>query len=218
MRTFPTVVAIFVLVVCGGVVCAADAAPEGWHLASASLSSGEDPLSSGLTGSLRLEDGKKFLDANLKAEQGYFAAGRAFRLHSLDMEVAGSVGNGFGEPWVGFSVSASLPIATIAGRKVSISTLQWPFILAREPERWRTDGKPPNPEAVPFGMYSDVSLTCGGVTLQYALSDFLDDPVVHSLGVAVKLKFGKEFSAKASATWNFQTDKPMYLIGVSWAR
>lgn len=219
MRSVRTVVPMLVLVLGMSAGAMAAEKPEGWKFDSLTVSAGEDALSSGITGSLWMENEEHHLSFNavVQHEQGWFLVGKRFTLGKLKVNAAGTIGHSFGEAWIGPYLDASLPLGKLGKLPVSVSTLQWPCVFGREPERWRTDGKPPNTEPLFIGFFMNYTLSVGPVSVTYGGLVFLDDPYNSLPGVSYTKKLRKDFAISASLTRNINAKKFMYYVGSTWS-
>ncbi|HXK36657.1 MAG TPA: hypothetical protein VJ553_03690 [Candidatus Paceibacterota bacterium] len=191
--------------------------PEGWQFSSLTVSAGEDALSSGIAGSLWMDNQEKHTTFNVvvQQEQAWFLCGRRFTVGKLKGTVAGSTGHFMGVPWIGPYLDLAMPLGTVAGQEVVVSTMQWPIINAWEPDKWKNDGVK-NPESLYIGFLTSYQVTVGPVGISYALLNFLDDPWNELPGVSYTQKIRKDFSVMGSVTRNGNAKKWMFYIGATW--
>src|SRR3989344_6039338 len=109
---------LFTMVALAATLAQAQTEPEGWKFDTLTVSAGEDPLSSGITGSLWLEKGQQRFNFVVQHKQGWFMYGRTLKLGRVDGVIAGSVGHFDGAPWIGPYLTLELPLGKVAGQKV----------------------------------------------------------------------------------------------------
>lgn len=185
------------------------------RISSVSLGSGQDAISSGMTGILRFEskDKKLFGEFAAQHEQAWFAIGRQLN-GRVSGFVAGDVGHFQGAPWYGPYVSLSTPLLKIGNKDLSISTLQWPAIFVSNPSS--KTGQKLNGFIEHVGYLSSFSLTLGPVSLNHAMLHFLNDPWNSLPGASITLPITGEVSGTTSYTRNVNGKFDMYFMGVSW--
>ncbi len=208
---FAALVLAFIPVVVGAQ--AQQTAPESWKFTTVSVTAGEDALASGLAGSVWMEKGKQEFNAVVMQQQAWFLYGRKYKLGRLDGEVAGSGGHFSGAPWIGPYATLSLPLGTLAGKKVSVSTMHWPLVFGWCPDGWKEKGAA---EHGGVGYLGSVSLSVGPLGLSYARLYFLNDPMNQMPGVSYTQKIRKDFSIMGSVTRNVNAKRWMLLAGVTW--
>jgi hypothetical protein len=191
--------------------------PENWTFTSVTVSSGEDALSSGITGSvwLKHEPKKAELNFTVQQSQAWVIVGRSFRLKSAKGLIAGSAGHFFGEPWVGPYFSLEVPLGKVAGQPVSASTMQWLVLNAWEPDQWKYDGTK-NTEPLYLGILTSYQVNIGPIGLVASWLNFLDDPWNFLPGVSYTQKVRKDFSITGSVTRNTVAEKWMFYLGATW--
>lgn len=190
-------------------------AQDNFRVSSVTVSSGEDSISSGLTGIIDLTNKKdsRLLEVAVQQEQAWVLYGPKFKMGKAEGVVAGSIGHFQGSPWAGPFVSLSMPVA----KNVSLSTFHWPGLQAWEPRDWKTENDGvKNPESLLFGYIGSARLDIGPVGLVYSWQNFLDDPWNELPGVAYTAKVRKDFSISGSATWNNNAEKCMFYLGATW--
>lgn len=207
---------VLILVPC--FASAQDQNKEGYKLDFLTVSSGEDPISSGITGILQFtnEHNRRLLEVGLQQEQAWLIYGRQFSIgKKIDGVAAGSVGHLQGAPWAGPILKMNAQIGEIIGQEVKLSTLQWPGIFLWEPRDWKDDGEP-NPESVLSGYLGSVRLDVGPLGFVYSLQNFMDDPWNELPGVSYTFKVRKDVIVSGSATWNNNAERWMFYIGATW--
>src|SRR4030042_6438099 len=92
--------------------------PEVWQFSSLTVSAGEDALSSGIAGSLWMDNQEKHTTFNVvvQQEQAWFLCGRRFTVGKLKGTVAGSTGPFMGGPGIGPYLCLAMPLGTVAGQ------------------------------------------------------------------------------------------------------
>ena len=189
-------------------------AQQGFQVTSVTVSSGEDPISSGLTGIVQLTNEKgRLLEVAVQQEQAWVLYGPKFKLGSVEGIVAGSVGHFQGALWAGPFLSLSVPVA----KNVTFSTFHRPGVFPWEPKDWKTENDGvENPESVFKGYVGSARMDIGPVSLIYSWQNFLDEPWNELPGIAYTAKVREDFSVSASATWNNNAEKWMFYVGVTW--
>jgi hypothetical protein len=190
--------------------------PGGYKLSGATVSAGEDPISSGITGIVDFKNGRgHLLEVAFQQEQAWVVWGPEFKLGKLTGTVAGSAGHFQGSPWVGPYLNMSLPVGKIAGQEVSVGTFQWPCLfIGVEPRNWRSGV---NPEKLWIGYLASFNANIGPVGLTYTLLNFLDDPLNRIPGVSYTQRVNNNFSVTGSVSRNGNAKQYMYYVGVHWA-
>lgn len=187
-------------------------------VSSISVGSGEDALSSGITGVVRLEskDSTRYGEFAMQADQAWFVYGKKLN-GKVSGFVAGSAGHFQGGAWVGPYVSLSTRIGKIGGKDLSIGTFHWPvFFIGDEPRSWQNDGVP-NPEQVSVGYLGNASVTWGMITVSESYLDFLNDKVNWLPGVSLEVPMTGVSKGNFGYTWNGNKGKPMYYIGLTFS-
>jgi len=144
--------------------------------------------------------------------------GQEWKRGRFDGIVAGSAGAFQGAPWAGPYFELNYELGTAKGQKVSIGTVQWPFLfIGIEPRAWReeNDGAK-NPEKLLLGYFGNVSFNVGPLSLTYAKLNLLDDPWNAVPGVSYTKVIGKGFSTTVSVSRNVNKEEFMYYMGVVW--
>jgi hypothetical protein len=203
------------------VVCLALMAPlsalaqDGFQVSSVTVSSGEDPISSGLTGLVRLTNDKEWLlEVAVQQEQAWILYGPGFKLGKVEGVVAGSVGHFQGAPWAGPFLSLNVPIA----KNVTFSTFHWPGVFPWEPNDWKTENDGvENPERLFKGYIGSAQVGVGPFAIVYSWQNFLDGPWNELPGLAYTAKVREDFFVSGSATWNNNAEKWMFYVGVTWS-
>ncbi len=189
-------------------------AKQDFQVTSVTVSSGEDPISSGLTGIIQLTDENgSLLKIAVQQEQAWVLYGPKFRLGSVEGIVAGSVGHFQGAPWAGPFLSLSVPIA----KNVAFSTFHWPGVFLWEPKDWKTENDGvENSESVFKGYVGSARVDIGPVGLVYSWQNFLDEPWNELPGIVYTMNVRKDFLVSGSATWNNNAKEWMFYVGMTW--
>ena len=166
-------------------------AKQDFQITSVTVSSGEDPISSGLTGIIQLTDENgSLLKIAVQQEQAWVLYGPKFRLGSVEGIVAGSVGHFQGAPWAGPFLSLSVPIA----KNVAFSTFHRSGVFPWEPKDWKTENDGvENPESVFKGYVGSARVDIGPVGLVYSWQNFLDEPWNELPGIVYTMNVRKDF-------------------------
>lgn len=207
-----SVIAFFVLAL---VIPMSAVAQDNFRVSSVTVSSGDDPVSSGITGILDLTNMKesRLLEVAVQQEQAWVLYGPKFKMGKVEAVVAGSVGHHQGAPWAGPFASLNVPVAG----NVTFSTFHWPGVYVWEPKDWKTENDGiKNPERLLIGYIGSARLDIGPVSLVYSWQNFLDEPWNELPGVAYTAKVRKDFSVSGSTTWNNNAEKWMFYIGATW--
>ncbi len=189
-------------------------AQQGFQVTAVTVGSGENPLSSGLTGTIQLTNEKdRFLEVTVQEEQAWVLYGPGFRMGKVSGIVAGSIGHFQGAPNAGIVLSLNVPVA----ENVSFSTLQWPGVFPWEPRDWKTENDwAENPERILKGYLGSVQMDVGPVGLVYSWQNFLDEPWNELPGVVYTAKVREDLSVSGSGIWNNNAEKWMFYIGATW--
>ena len=191
----------------------------GWKFTSVTVSAGEDALSSGITGSVWLDNKEKKTTFNfvVQNEQGWFMYGRRFRFGKATGLIVGSIGHFKGEPWIGPYLEMSIPLGTIAGQSITASTAQWPVLNAWEPDKWlmKNDGKKEN--TPPYtGLFTSYQVNIGNFGFACSFLKCLDDPWNRLPRLSYAQKVRHDFSVSASVTRNTNAKKWMCYVDSTW--
>lgn len=185
----------------------------GFKIKSLTVSSGENPTTSGLTGIIQLTNENGFLEVSVQQEQAWVIYGPKFKLGSVEGIAAGSVGHFQGAPWAGPFISIRVPVA----KNVAFSTFHWPAVFPWEPNKWKTENDGiQNPERLFKGYIGSAQLDIGPIGLVYSWQNFLDEPWNKLPGVVYTAKIREDFKISGSATWNNNAEKWMFYIGATW--
>lgn len=212
-RSFLTVVFLAALV---SVPLTASAQTGGYKFYSLTVSSGDDPIASGITGIVQFTNERnRLIEIAVQQEQAWVIYGQKFGKKSVSGLLGASVGHFQGAPWAGPILTLNVPVAKVAGQQVSVRTMQWPGVFLWEPRDWKNDGVP-NPESVFIGVLANVGLDIGPIGLTYSKLNFLDEPWNTLPGVSYTTSIQKDFSVTGSATWNSNKEKWMLYVGLTW--
>ena len=184
------------------------------------MSSGEDPISSGITSIGQFENEKgRLAEIAVQAEQGWFKWGSRFKLGPVKGLLAGALGHFQGAPWGGPFLTLDLPIGKVMGQEISVGTMQWPRVFfVNEPRGHVNDGKPANKSDVYSVYLGSVNLSAGPINLTYSKLSFLDDPWNSIPGVSFTKSVRKDVSVTASVSRNVNRKEYMYYVGATWSR
>ena len=199
-------VAIMAFVPC--IVSAQEAEKEGWKFDTLTVSAGEDPLASGITGIVDLSNQSNWwLQVAVQHDQAWIMPGRKFKIGSGN----GHVGFGFGHfekaMWAGPYLEFSVPLY----RAVSLGTMQWPGGFLTTP----TGKKSPefNLADNPYVWLASFQLSVGPVGFTMSRQAYLNDKVNWLPGVSYTQKVRNDFKVYASAIRNTNKKRWMYCIG-----
>lgn len=214
-----TTTLVLALIVClfANLTLAQEAKDKGFGFTSVTISSGEDAISSGITGVVELENQKKeLIQIAVQAEQAWVLFGKKFNIGKVDGTAAGSVGHFQGAPWVGPFLTLEAPIGKIGGQDIRLFTMQWPaFFIGWEPRNWKNDGVK-NPENLLMGYLADFELLVGPIGLTYVKLNFLDDPWNTLPGMSYTQKVREDLDVKGSVSRSMNAKKWFFYIGATW--
>lgn len=195
-----------------------DQTKSGYNITEIAVGSGEDAVSSGLSGRIRLEnENKKVFEIVLQVDQAWTMFGPKFKIRKLEGLLAGSVGHLQGAPWAGAYLNLSVPIGKVLGQDVSLSTIQWPIFFGWEPTGWKNDGKPPNTESMFAAYLAIFQANVGPIGVAYTKLNFLDDSWNTLPGVSYTQNIRKDISVTGSTSWNGNAQKWMFYLGTTWS-
>jgi hypothetical protein len=196
--------------------CTAAYAQDGYSVSAITVGSGENPITSGIAGTVQLtNETGGFMEVTAQEEQAWFMMGKDFTLGPARASLYGSVGHLQGAPWIGPYASLTLPFAKVGEREFSVSALTWPGFFLIEPRSFREDGVD-NPERLNTGLFELYSLTLGPVSAQLSHLNFLDTPSNWLPGLSYTHKLRKDLEVNGSMMWNSNADRAMYYIGATW--
>ncbi len=189
---------------------------EGYKFNSLIVSSGEDPISSGITGIIRFENEQnRLIEVAFQHEQAWVIYGQHFNKKMIKGLFGASAGHFQGAPWAGPILTLSMPLGKIAGQEISARTMQWPGLFVWEPTNWKNDGVP-NPNSILQAVISNIGLDIGPIGLTYTKLIFLDDPWNSLPGISYTKSVHKDFSLTGSMTRNINKNKWMFCVGLTW--
>ena len=113
-------------------------AQDGYQLETLLVSSGSDPITSGVAGiaHFRRSDGR-FAEIAVQSEQAWVSYGQYFERGDLTLVAGGAVGHFQTAPLMGLRLDASLRVT----ERVRLDALYWPGLLLEEPEDWKTENR-----------------------------------------------------------------------------
>ena len=189
---------------------------EGFKPYSLTVSSGDDPISSGITGIVQFTNEKdRLVEVAVQQEQAWFIYGQKFKKSSFSGTLGASIGHFQGAPWAGPILAMSMSVGKVAGREVSIRTLQWPGFFVWEPRSWKNDSVPNN-EAVFLGLLTNVGMDIGPIGLTYSGLNFLNEPWNTLPGVSYTGSVRKDVSVSGSVTRNINKERWLFYVGLTW--
>ncbi len=197
-------------------VASAQTAQEGCQFETVAASAGDDPVSSGITGTVWLKCGTRQLNIAVQHEQGWILYGKEFKVGKVRGVFAGFIGHFQGAPQGGLYLTLDAPLGKIAGQEVAVGTLQWPGAFLWEPKGSKEDGIP-NPERLNSAFLSNFSLSIGPIGLEYSWLNFLDEPWNRIPGVSYTQKVRKDFSVRVSMGYNTNGGKWLPCIRATWS-
>ncbi len=190
-------------------------AQEGYSLESLLVSSGSDPITSGIAAIARFRDGSdRFAEVAAQSEQAWFAYGKYLGGGARSFVAAGAVGHFQTAPLLGLRFDAVFRL----DESVRLEVLYWPGVLLEEPTDWKTENDGvENPEGVYHGQFSGIRLAVGPVQASYYMLNFLDEPWNELPGISYTWSFRDDMAASLSATWNNNSRDWLPWIGLVWA-
>lgn len=174
-------------------------AQNNFRVSSVTVSSGDDLVSSGLTGIVDFTNKKesRLLEVAVQQEQAWVLYGPKFKLGKIEGVVAGSIGHHQGAPWTGPFLSLNVPVA----KNITASTFQWPGLYGWEPRNWKTENDGvKNSEGLLMGYIGSARVDVGPVGIVYFWQNFLDEPWNKLPGMAYTAKVREDISISGSAT------------------
>ena len=190
-------------------------AQDGYQLETLLVSSGSDPITSGVAGiaHFRRSDGR-FAEIAVQSEQAWVSYGQYFERGDLTLVAGGAVGHFQTAPLMGLRLDASLRVT----ERVRLDALYWPGLLLEEPEDWKTENDGvENPESIFHGQFGGMRLAIGPVQLSYYVLNFLDEPWNVLPGVSYSWPFHDDLTVSLSATWNNNSEDWLPWIGLVWS-
>ncbi len=190
-------------------------AQDGYQLETLLVSSGSDPITSGVAGIARFSKSSgRFAEIAAQSEQAWFAYGQYFEKGDVTLVAAGAVGHFQTAPLMGLRLDASISLS----ERVRLDALYWPGMLLEEPEDWKTENDGvKNPESVFHGQFGGMRLAIGSVQLSYYVLNFLDEPWNELPGVSYSWPFQDDLTVSLSATWNNNSQDWLPWIGLVWS-
>lgn len=192
-----------------------ESAAAQYRLQYITISSGQDPISSGITGIARFTNGQSIAEFAVQHEQAWLIYGRQFS-GNFNAVVAGSVGHFQEAPYVGPFITLDVPLTEIGSIPVSVGAITWPALFVWEPRNWKNDGVENN-EPINLGAFGGVRLNVGPASLSYHLLNFMDDSWNELPGASVVLPVRGDLIVAGSATWNNNAEKWMLYMGITWS-
>lgn len=199
-------------------VFAGPAQAQSWtdyRLESLLVSSGNDPISSGISGIARFTNSRlHFVEVATQSEQAWFLLGKYFGNNTFTFALGASVGHLQSAPWAGPYTTAKLKVS----EAVSIDGIFWPGFFFEEPDDWKTENDGvENPEGLFKGIFGGVGLTVGPFRFSYHMLNFLDEPINELPGMSFTQAIREDVFIILSGTWNNNDSDLMPWIGISWA-
>lgn len=189
----------------------------GWKFDRLTVSAGDDPVSSGITGSVWMKNSNSVFNAAVQHEQGWLLYGKEIKVGKVTGVLAGFVGHFQGAPQGGVYITVSAMLGTVAGQEISVGTLQWPGAFLWEPKGAKADGIP-NSERLNSAFLSNYSLSIGPVGLEYSWLNYLNEPWNRIPAFSYTHKLRKDMEVRASMGYNTNAKTWLPYIGVthSW--
>lgn len=187
----------------------ASAQVGGYVFESITVSSGDDPISSGLSGIVDFDkNGNRLVEVAVQQEQAWIIVGKKYKLGGTSGVLAGSVGHFQGAPWAGPYVTADVPFAKGASAGIWL----WPGFMPWAPRNWKDTATSPY-----IGNVGGVTVKIGRLKLAYTSQKFLNDDWNELPGVSYSQPIQKEFTATCSVTRNNNKHEWMFYVGLNWA-
>lgn len=194
---------------------AADAQDKEFKFYSLTVSSGQNAISSGITGVAQFAKGARLIEVGVQHDQARFIYGTKFSANSsLKGFVGATAGHFRGSPWAGPLLTLGVPVMKVAGQQVTVGTMQWPEFFPWKPDGWNIGQS--KHKYLLLAYLGGANLNIGPVGLDYSLLKFLDDPWNELPGVSYTKKIQKDFSVSGSATWNNNDKHWMFYLGLTW--
>ena len=182
----------------------------GLQFQSVTVGSGEGPISSGISVMAHFvpPDKSRFLEIMVQADSGWIAYGPQYTIGPVSGLAVITVGHLFGVPWAGPMFTASIPIS-----RVRLTAIQWPAVLGWKPHNYEKDVK--SDRFIP-GYFGGVGIGVGPISLSYNANKFIADPWNHLPSISYRGLIYEDFAISSSMTWNSNTSRPMFFLGVTW--
>jgi len=187
-----------------------------FDLGSLTVSSGKDPISSGITGIVEFEsDQRHMIEVAVQHEQAWVIYGKKFGRDGATGMIGMSGGHFQGTPWGGPIVKATFPVAKVGGQQVAVGGLVWPGVFAWEPDGRKDDGVE-NPEALHKVFMGSLRLDLGPLSVSYTVLNYLEDRTNYLPGVGYTYKVNGNYSVTSSVTRDTNDDVWMFYVGVTF--
>ena len=190
-------------------------AQDGYQLETLVVSSGSDPITSGVSGIARFRSSNgRFAEIAAQSEQAWLAYGQYFEKGNLTFLAGGAVGHVQSALVAGLRLDFSVRLNEL----VNLDVLYWPGVLFEEPEDWKTENDGvENPESIFHGQFAGVRLSIGPVQLSYFMLNFLDEPWNQLPGISYTRALQDDIAVSLSTTWNNNDQDWMPWIGLIWS-
>lgn len=186
---------------------------DGYHLRSLTMASGEDAITSGISGIARFASKDHgYVEFAVQAEQAWGIYGYTFeKKDTYSLLVSGSIGHLQGAPWIGPLASLDVPFS-VGSVPVSLNLFDWPCLFTKKP-KGADDGKPATKPLI--GHLASTRLDAGPFFISFAYFKYLFEPVNYLTGGGVTVKVTNYISIAGSGTWNQNANKWMLWMGMT---
>jgi len=190
-------------------------AQDGYELETLIVSSGSDPITSGVSGIARFRKSNgRFAEVAAQSEQAWLAYGQYFEKDNLTFLAGGAVGHVQSAPVAGLRLDFSVRLNELA----NLDILYWPGVLFEEPNAWKTENDGvENLESILHAQFGGARLSIGSVQLSYFMLNFLDEPWNELPGISYTRALQDDLVVSLSATWNNNEQDWMPWIGLIWS-
>ena len=187
----------------------------GLKLESITVGSGEDPLSSGITGvaDFGSSNGKIFGEFVVQPEQAWAILARNIEHGNFSATIGGSVGHFQAAPYIGPYLFTGFALS----QNVKLTGLYWPALFAWEPYNWKNDDRPTD-EDVAIGNFGIVGIELGNdykIKFNVAGLNFMNDPTNWLPGGSVTVPIANQISWTSAATRNRNGEAWMFYMGIT---
>lgn len=196
----------------------APADETGFKFHSLTVSSGEDPISSGITGIVRFTDeDDRLVELAVQHEQAWLIYGQKLGQGRVRGLIGGTVGHFQGAPYVGPIMTTEVRVGSVGNQPLKVSAMYWPALFAGEPRNWKTENDGvENPEGSFAGHLVNASLAVGRLSFVYTKLNFLDDPWNTLPGMSYTAPVRKDVSVTGSVTRNTNAERWLFYMGITW--
>lgn len=183
---------------------------EGLQFRSVTVGSGEGPISSGVSVQAHFvpPDESRLLEIMVQSDSGWIAYGPQYAAGPVSGLALLTVGHIHGVPWAGPLFTASIPVG-----RARLTAIQWPAMLGWKPHNY--EQLVDRDQFIP-GYFGGAGLGFGPIAVSYYVNKYVADPWNQLPGVSYNGTFHEDFAISSSMTWNGNTSRPMFFLGITW--